>query len=536
MGNKRRNDLGDATVKASNALYRIVVLISILLAGGCATLPQNVERPVSTAYTDTEETFIGRRVAEEGRDRGEMSGYHLLVDGLDAFVARMVLADRAERSIDAQYYLLHKDVVGSLFIDRLYKAAERGVRVRLLVDDIGLEGRDFGAAVLDAHPNMEVRFFNPFSRNVGRTSQYLSGFGKQTRRAHNKSFTVDNQATILGGRNIGDEYFEANTEFSFVDLDVLVFGPIAGEVSTSFDQYWNDELSYPVSTLVDKIPTPQEAAQKKAEFDTFVAQQQGSKYIDHLRNSDLAEALRNGRVEYDWADGVVVADDPEKLTEPTSETQYRLSEQLKPYLRNVRQELVIFSPYFVPGRSGLAFFKELRDKGVQVKILTNSLSSTDVSVVHAGYARYRNDLLRMGVQLYELNQNLDLEDGTSKNDDDSIGQSKASLHAKCFVLDRQTVFVGSLNLDARSVIQNTEIGVVFESEPIARYMAEDFDRQIGKAAFHLELVEGTDGAGRLRWHGSINGKPVTFDHEPYTGFWKRFGVGFMGMLPIESQI
>ncbi len=517
-------------------LQYFLPLIIFLAFSGCATLPQNVERPVSTAFSDTETTSIGRRVAEEGRGRAEMSGYHLLADGLDAFVARMVLADRAERSIDAQYYMVHNDVVGSLFIDRLYQAAERGVRVRLLVDDIDLEGRDFGAAVLDAHANIEVRFFNPFSRNVGRTSQYVTGFNKQTRRAHNKSFTVDNQATILGGRNIGDEYFEAGTDFSFLDADVLVFGPIAGEVSASFDQYWNSELSYPVTTLMDNIPTSREAAEKKAEFDLFIARQQDSKYIDHLRRSNLAEDLRNDRVTYDWADGVVVADDPEKLTVSTGETTYRLSEKLAPYLKNVSQELIIFSPYFVPGRSGLALFKELRDQGVQVKILTNALSSTDVAIVHAGYARYRNDLLRMGVQLYELNQNFDLEDGGSKKDEETNGGPKASLHAKCFVLDRKTVFVGSLNLDARSVIQNTEIGVLFAAEPIARFLAEDFDRQIGKAAFRLELLEGSDGAGRLRWHGSIDGTPVTFDHEPYTGFWKRFGVGFMGMLPIESQI
>jgi putative cardiolipin synthase len=512
----------------------LLIIVSVL--AGCAALPQHVERPVSTAYTDTQDTLIGRRVAEERRGHGEMSGYHLLSQGLDAFVARLVLADHAERSIDAQYYLLNQDVVGALFIDRLYKAAERGVRVRLLVDDIDLENREFGAAALDAHPNMEVRFFNPFSRNIGRAIQYVTGLGKQTRRAHNKSFTVDNQATILGGRNIGDEYFEANAEFSFIDLDVLVFGPLAQQVSASFDQYWNSELSYPVSALVETEPTPQEAERKKDQFDEFIARQQDSKYILHLRNSELAEQMRNDQVDYDWANGVVVADDPEKLTQDVSQTKYHLSEKLAPYLKNVRRELIIFSPYFVPGKAGLAFFKDLRDKGVQVKILTNSLASTDVGIVHAGYARYRNDLLRMGVQLYELNQNLDLETGTAEKKDKPIGGSKSSLHAKCFVLDRQTVFVGSLNLDARSVIQNTEIGVVFDAEPIARYIAEGFDRQIAAAAFRLDLVEGTDGAGRLRWHGTINGEPATFEHEPYTGFWQRFGIGFLGMLPIEAQI
>ena len=374
------------------------------------------------------------------------SGYLLLGNGLDAFVARVVLAQRAERSIDTQYYMIHNDVVGSLFVDQLYKAAERGVRVRLLVDDIDQEGRDFGAAVLDRHPNIEVRIFNPFARNTGRTLQYVTGFGKQTRRAHNKSFTVDNQATILGGRNIGDEYFEADPELAFLDLDVLAVGPVAGQVSASFDQYWNNQLSYPISTLVESTPTLQEIDQRKKIFDDFIAQQIDSEYLQHLRNSDLANRLRQDRVTYHWGGGVVVADDPEKLTHDTAETKYRLTEKLAPYMADIQEELVVFSPYFVPGKSGVAFFKQLRDRGVQVKILTNSLASTDVGIVHAGYARYRKALLRMGVELYELNRNLSREERKAIKEG-VIGRSKSSLHAKCFVLDRESVFIGSLNLD-----------------------------------------------------------------------------------------
>ena len=192
--------------------YTFITLL-LLVTGGCASLPENVHRETSTAYLNTDNTFIGRHVQEEMAEHPGESGYLLLGNGLDALVARLVLAQKAERSIDTQYYMIHNDVVGSLFIDQLYKAAERGVRVRLLVDDIDQEGRDEGAAILDRHPNVEVRIFNPFARNVGRIRQYVSGFGKQTRRAHNKSFTVDNQATILGGRNIGDEYFEADPEW-----------------------------------------------------------------------------------------------------------------------------------------------------------------------------------------------------------------------------------------------------------------------------------------------------------------------------------
>jgi cardiolipin synthase C len=512
----------------------MAVMITILLMmGGCASLPTDFERTETHAYTDTDNTLIGQASQAEKLAHPGQSGFHLLGNGLDAFVARAALAQAAERSIDTQYYMIHNDVVGSLFIDQLLKAAARGVRVRLLVDDIDQGGRDFGTAVLDSYPNIEVRIFNPFGRNTGRTMQFVTGFGKQTRRGHNKSFTVDSQATILGGRNIGDEYFEADPELSFVDLDVLSFGPVARSVAASFDQYWNSELSYPISVLVDKLPTPQEIDQRRKEFDDFIAQQADSEYVQHLKNSDLANRIRQSQVDYYWGDGHVIADDPQKLTHSTDDTQYHLSEQLKPYLLDIEKELIIFSPYFVPGKPGVAFFKTLRDKGVRVKILTNALSSTDVSVVHAGYSKYRKDLLRMNVKLYELNKNLTKKERKEMKEG-GVGRSKASLHAKSFVFDRKRVFIGSFNLDAQSRIQNTEIGVVFDSVDIAMHMAEGFDQKINQAAFRLELETDANGSEQILWHGLVDGQPRVFKVDPYTDFWERFGVGFLRILPIES--
>ena len=414
-----------------------MALMLLLVTGGCATLPDNVGREASTAYVDTHDTSIGRHVQADMAEHPGESGYLLLGNGLDAFVARVLLAQRAERSIDTQYYMIHDDVVGSLFVDQLYKAAERGVRVRLLLDDI--------------------------------------------------------------------------------------------------DQYWNSELSYPISTLAEKPPTPEETTQRKKIFDDFIAGQVDSEYLQHLRDSDLANRIRQDRVTYHWGVGAVVADDPQKLTHDTAETKFHLSEQLAPYMADIRQELIIFSPYFVPGKSGVAFFKQLRDRGVQVKILTNSLASTDVGIVHAGYARYRHALLRMGVELYELNRNLSREERKAIKKG-VIGQSKSSLHAKCFLLDRETAFIGSLNLDPRSVVQNTEIGVVLKSTAIAGHIADGFDRQIEQVAFRLELKKSPNGTERLVWHGIVDGEELTFDHDPYTGFWKQLGVGFMRLLPIESQI
>ncbi|MGD9309588.1 MAG: phospholipase D family protein [Desulfosarcina sp.] len=512
------------------------LFLIVFLLFGCASLPENVKRTPSTAYQDTSDTTFGRvaQALQEGQSE-ETSGYLLLNNGLDAFVARARLAQMAEKSIDTQYYMIHNDVVGSLFVDQLIEAAERGVRVRILVDDIDQGGRDFGTAVLDSQPNIEVRIFNPFARNRGRISQYVTGFGRQTRRAHNKSFTVDNQATILGGRNIGDEYFEADPELAFIDIDVLSIGPVANRVSASFDQYWNSELSYPISALVEKAPTESEIIKRKSQFDAYIDALFDSAYLKALRDSDLSHRLKDHQVSFQLATGTVVADDPEKLTHDIDETRYRLTEQLRPFVQNIQEELIISSPYFVPGKSGVAFFQRLREKGVRVRILTNSLSSTDVSIVHAGYARYRKALLRMGVELYELNVKLTRAQQKARNKE-KVGRSKSSLHAKAFVMDRETVFIGSLNLDPRSIVQNTEIGVVFKSSAIASRLADGFDNNIDKAAFRLELKKSANGAETIHWHGYVDGNMQTLRHEPYTGFWKRFGIGLMRILPIESQI
>jgi len=507
-------------MKTSKLIYRLAALIFIASLGACATpkLPDNTGRTDSYAYEDTQDTALSRSYQSRSQGHTGESGFHYLLNGLDAFVARAALAEVAERSIDTQYYMIHNDVVGSLFIDLLYKAAERGVRVRLLIDDIDQGGRDSGLAILDAHPKIEVRIFNPFARNVGRTGQ-----------------TVDNQVTILGGRNIGDEYFYADPKLTFLDIDVLSNGPVAQDVSASFDLYWNHELSYPITTLAEELPSEAEARQRKQEFDAFITEQYDSAYMQHLRDSDLAKELMQGYGSLSWGIGDVVADDPDKLIEDTSDTKYRLIEQLRPYLEGVQKEIIIFSPYFVPGKGGIAYFQALRDRDVRVRILTNSLSSTDVSAVHAGYSRYRKALLRMGVELYELNKELSKEE-RKKMKEGGIGDSRASLHAKAFVLDRKWVFIGSLNLDPRSVVQNTEIGVVFQSPEIAELMGNNFDRKIDQLAFRLELEGGDKGNEQIVWHGTVDGEQKTLYKDPYTGFWKRFGVGFMRILPIESQI
>jgi putative cardiolipin synthase len=314
-------------IKPPGSLSIGLLLLALV---GCATLPENVDRPPSKAYTDTEDTAIGSAIVRETADHPGQSGFLLLENGLNAFVARAVLARFAERSIDVQYYLYNDDLVGRLFTDQLVQTADRGMRVRLLVDDMDLGGRDLGAAVLDAHPNIEVRIFNPFSRNVGRTSQFLTRLGSVTRRMHNKSFTVDNQATILGGRNIGNEYFEADPHLEFADLDVMGIGPVAQRVSASFDLFWNSELAYPAGALRGKPPTAEEIAQQRQQLQQFVADQADSDYLRALRNSSLAEKIQNNQVVFRWGRSEVVYDLPEKLQQDFDQIQSHLSPQLEP--------------------------------------------------------------------------------------------------------------------------------------------------------------------------------------------------------------
>jgi putative cardiolipin synthase len=294
-------------------------------------------------------------------------------------------------------------------------------------------------------------------------------------------------------------------------------------------------MAYPVLTLMEKKPPSDNITKKKrTKLDEFTTLQKGSPYFQALKNSNLAKILNENKVFYHWGDATVISDAPEKLTHNRSETQFHLAPQLAPFLNSIQEELIIFSPYFVPGDEGVTFLTGLIKKGVRVRILTNSLASNDVGIVHAGYAKYRKALLRGGVEIHEMNNKLTRKQRKDKKG--PTGSSKASLHAKSFIFDRHQVFIGSLNLDPRSMNENTEIGVVFDSPEIAMNMAGWFDQNIDQIAFKLELTKTANGLEQIRWHGHENGKPKTFSVEPYTGFWRRFAIGLMGILPIESQL
>ena len=411
------------------------VLLSTLLFAGCASLPDNSGRSKSYAYTDTQDTAISRDFAMFRQQNPGKDGFLLLASGLGAFVARAALAESAERSLDVQYYLYHDDMVGGLFTAFLWRAAERGVRVRLLVDDMDLDGRDLGVIALDSHPNIEIRIFNPFDRSFSRLPQFVTGLGSVTRRMHNKSFTVDGVVSILGGRNIGDAYFDADPTLEFADLDVIAVGDVVADVSTAFDRYWNAAIVYPATTLITEEFDEAESELKRERWLGYIEEYRDSEYIQALKNSDLAQRIRDDSLKFRWGNAGLVVDDPEKVTSSRDATDLHLTTQLAPYFDALESEVIMVSPYFVPGVEGVEFFRSLIDRGVRVKILTNSLASNDVAVVHAGYSKYRKSLLRAGFELYEMNKTLTREQRKKKK---AVGgSSKASLHAKTFVLDRK---------------------------------------------------------------------------------------------------
>jgi cardiolipin synthase C len=515
-------------------IFRLLIFCIIALMGGCASLPPNNANPVSYALQDTADTRIGKRYDELKKDYPEKAGFFLLSNGLDAFTARALLAQRADRSIDAQYYMIHNDLTGILFMSQLLSAADRGIKVRLLIDDMDLGKRDEGLSTLASHPNITLRIFNPFSRQMIRAPQFLIRFGSVTRRMHNKAFIVDNQITIVGGRNIGNEYFDANPILIFADLDILAIGPVVQEVSSSFDEYWNSSMAYPITTLRPDLAKKENLEKGRQRLAEYLSQESVAEYLLALSNSKLARAINRNEVVFNWGEARVLADHPSKLENYDTEYVKTVSSQIGPFLDELQREFLIFSPYFVPGKSGTKFLADLSKSGVRVRILTNSLASTDVGIVHAGYAKYRTTLLRAGVELYEMNKVLSKEQRQEENG--YSGSLKASLHAKSFVFDRKQVFIGSLNLDPRSIIENTEIGIMVDSTELADTMAEGFDHIVKTLAFRLQLVTDEKGLEFISWHGLEEGKERTWTTDPHTSFWRRFGIGIMSLFPIESQL
>jgi putative cardiolipin synthase len=475
-------------------------------------------------------TTLEQWIASGAAANGGRSGFRLLPNGLDAFVARAILIELAERTLDLQYYIFHPDQTGSLVIDRLIAAADRGVRVRLLLDDWGTADKnDAAVQALDSHPNIEIKLFNPsmHRRGLGRLIELVLRFARVNRRMHNKQLIADNAAVVLGGRNIGDEYF-SRAELDFQDLDVLAVGPVAAQSSASFEAYWNSEFATPVSRIAPSTPDPAKSAAARRALGERCTQLAGSQYGLALAESDLAVELRStgGALHLHWADARVIADPPEKLKKPSgTRSDAYLSGQISPFAQAVQSDMLVVSPYFVPGKEGLAFFTKQEQGGVNVRVLTNSLAATDVWLVHAGYMKYRRPLLENGVRIYELRPEAAGAKGRRASGV-TVGSSRASLHAKTFVFDRTSVFIGSVNLDPRSLEQNTEVGVLVQCPALAAEVASLFDHW-ASPAMSYQVTRGRDGG--LEWTGG-------FTNEPNAGFWRPLGAKLFSHLPIDSLI
>ncbi|WP_432695938.1 phospholipase D family protein [Marinobacterium sp. YM272] len=502
----------------------------LFMLAGCASSATSVQvdRPESSALIDYRSTKAFAFIQEAANEHPGKSGFTLVREGQAAFTARLALVDLARQTLDLQYYIWSSDATGKILAERLVRAADRGVRVRVLIDDNNDAGRDLILAALDAHPNIEIRLFNPFENRGFHLWDFATDFKRANHRMHNKILVMDNTLGIVGGRNVGDHYFNVDEESNFRDLDVFAAGPIVPEVSRTFDSFWNGSWAVPVNELVEEASGADELKQQVASLRANIAT------IDYPYPLEAnIEALKS---ELDsildslsWARGMVVHDNPERLLEKPDGSN--IISRLNNKLSNLDSALFIESAYFVPTDIGVARLKELSDKGVKVRILTNSLSTNDVLAAHAGYAKYRKDLLEAGVELHELKT----ESDESMSDPAlfTLGESKAALHTKAFAFDSSSVFIGSFNLDPRSALINTELGLYIESEEVNRQLKEFMELGLSPASSYLLALDEDED---LVWLTYEDGEAHSFDRDPNTSFWERFLSGFIGLFPVESQL
>ena len=503
-------------------LLSVALLVTFLT--GCVGLPPIESRTASVALTDTAESRLGRAAVSLAQAHPNQSGLLRLVDGRDAFAARVRLANVAERSLDVQYYIWQNDLTGTLLLNALRRAADRGVRVRLLLDDNGTRGLDDVIASLIPHPNIEVRLFNPFATRQWRAFESVVEFARLNRRMHNKSFTADNQVTIIGGRNVGNAYFGAGADPFFVDLDVLAIGPVVADVSRDFDAYWASKSAYPAERLIAPAPAAS-IASVTAEADRIERSLQATSYAEAVAQQPLVRKMVERDIALEWAVAHLVSDDPAKGRGSAADDAF-MWPRLKRVIQPPSRELALVSAYFVPGEAGVQYLAGLAGAGVKVSVVTNSLEATDVAAVHSGYAKWRQSMLAAGVDLWEIKRSAT---ASSVQLPRPGGSSGSSLHAKTFEVDRSQVFIGSFNVDPRSKRLNTELGFVIDSPSMATDIAETMSARLPDRAYHLRLS--VDGS--IQWIERLQGQDVVHDTEPGTTFWERFGVGVLSILPIE---
>jgi putative cardiolipin synthase len=513
----------------------------VAFVGGCATLPpgSHFEKTPSTAFSHPEETRLGRHFEAVAGKHGGNSGYRLISVGVEGLIARVELIDSAERTLDLQYYIFRADHSGRLVAEALLRAADRGVRVRLLVDEGERLPGDSEIELLDGHPNIEVRAFNPFSyrgesKHI-RTLEFMLNAPRLDYRMHNKLFVVDNAVALIGGRNIGDEYFEIDPESQFGDDDVFAAGPIVRQLSLTFDEYWNSKLAIPVRALRKDRTS---IAALNAYRDALAAHlkllaSDRKNYPGLIASGEPFTGLVSGRLELVWTQAQLIYDSPDKKRVDSGKAPGSLA--FPPVVAAsgaTQSELMIVTPFFVPGPDGVDLFTHLRERNVRVRVLTNSLEATPEVFAHAGYLHYRRPLLERGVELYEMRaQPAGKAQALAAN-------GKYALHAKIFVFDRTRVLIGSVNFDLRSRHRNTEIGLIIDSPELAQQSAKRFAALVQPANSYEVLLRSDDsnGAQHLVWRTQQEDTLVELDREPAGGEWRRAKVQLLRLLPLDPEL
>ncbi|KVN30079.1 phospholipase D family protein [Burkholderia ubonensis] len=523
-----------ATCRSARALA-VCTLLSLVAA--CATHPSatTLERTVSHALPADAATPLGDALAAPVAARPGESGFRLLADGAAALQMRIALARAATRTLDMQYYIATEDTTGKLLLGAALYAADRGVRVRMLVDDLNFRDIDRVMAALNTHPNIEIRVFNPFGASqrdvMQRTAIFFTRIDRFTRRMHNKAMIADNQIAIVGGRNLGDEYFSASPTLQFRDLDVLAAGPVTHDISASFDAYWASGSSYPLRVLNHQTFDPKELDAMRDELRAHWRENAEPYNAKPLNATPLAQQIARGELGLVWAPAEFEADAPDKVAQPTDGYVSPPMRRLAELIRAAQHEFLAFSPYFVPHDAGVKILGDTTARGVRVAILTNSLAATDAVAVQAGYGPYRVPLLRHGVELYEYKA----RPGRPR----LLGsRSRASLHAKAYVIDRKILVIGSMNLDPRSTHLNTELALVIHSPALAQQVATIFARATQPdESYRVQLAAlSGPGASELTWIGTDEGVLRTYHVDPYAGLLRNVLTGVFMLLPVDDQL
>jgi putative cardiolipin synthase len=522
------------------------LVLTFVLLSGCATLPpgSGVPKSSSVAIAHPETTALGQKVERSAREHSGTSGFRLLSAGIDGFLARAQMANAAQRTLDLQYFILRGDESGRLLTEAVQRAADRGVRVRVLIDDGETVAGDEQIIALNAHVNVEVRIFNPFVYRghvkLVRAFEFMLSSSRLDYRMHNKLFVADNAVALIGGRNIGDQYFQVDPGSQFADDDVFAAGPIVRELSATFDEYWKSAMAIPAQALAGERSTDSslnEGLKDLAEHPE-PAKAGATDYLSLVASGEPLAGMLSGKLPLVWAHAKVVCDSPEKKSVEKGWVVGRLMRRpVAKAVAAVQSEMLMITPYLIPGQEGMQMFKDLRQRNVRVRVLTNSLESSTVLPAQAGYMHYRAPLLETGVELNEVRSLL----GDARGSGQSAAMSRYgnySLHGKLFVFDRKKLFIGSMNFDQRSMHLNTEIGLIIDSPVLAQQMAARFDAMVQPVnAYKVTFRPFREGGpSSLVWRTQEDGTTVDYDTEPARSDAQRLEADVLTLLPLDKEL